>query len=204
MWSNGSTTDSVSNLCAGTYTVTVTDSLGITISDTVVITEPPPIVVTDTTTNASCSICTNGTATANASGGTPPLSYEWSNGATTNTIDSLVPGTYTVTVTDANNCEIADTVTVSFDVGVQQLIVDNEQLIIYPNPVGEQLTMVNGGLTINTIEITDLVGRVVLKQSVTPAVKSIELNVSAINSGVYFVKVYSTQGDRSVKKIVKE
>jgi hypothetical protein len=60
----------------------------------------PLITVAMTGTNASC----NGTATATPSGGTAPYTYLWSNGSTAQTITNVPAGTYTVTVTDANNC----------------------------------------------------------------------------------------------------
>ncbi len=57
--------------------------------------------------------CCDGSAAASATGGNPPLSYSWSNGATTAAIDNLCPGTYTVTVTDADGCSGTQTVTVN-------------------------------------------------------------------------------------------
>ncbi|MEI7801068.1 MAG: T9SS type A sorting domain-containing protein, partial [Bacteroidota bacterium] len=132
-WNNSDTTAAINNLCAGTYIISVTDSNGVVASDTVVINELAQINFQDTTTNATCPTCTDGIATTTISGGTPPYHYNWSNGATTNTIDSLPAGTYYVTVTDDNNCLAIDTVTVGFDVGVSgQLSVNSNQLTVTP------------------------------------------------------------------------
>ncbi|HXH19185.1 MAG TPA: T9SS type A sorting domain-containing protein, partial [Chitinophagales bacterium] len=49
--------------------------------------------------------CCDGTATANPSGGTPPYTYNWNTGATTASIFNLCPGTYCVTITDAQGCQ---------------------------------------------------------------------------------------------------
>ncbi len=103
LWSNGGTTATISSLSVGTYTVTVTDNDGITATASETVTEPAAIVITTTTTPASCG-ANNGSASANASGGTSPYNYLWSTGATTQSIFNLAPGTYTVSVTDSNNC----------------------------------------------------------------------------------------------------
>ncbi len=55
----------------------------------------------------------NGQATATAAGGTPPLSYQWNNGQTSQTANNLSAGNYTVTITDANNCTTSCTVTLT-------------------------------------------------------------------------------------------
>jgi PKD repeat protein len=104
------TTASANNLCAGTYSVTVTDMNGCTLTDTAVVTEPSAIALNTSVTNAYCNQA-NGTATVNASGGTPAYTYSWSTTPvqTTATATSLIPGTYSVIVTDFNGC--ADTIT---------------------------------------------------------------------------------------------
>ncbi|MBI1287931.1 MAG: HYR domain-containing protein, partial [Flavobacteriales bacterium] len=113
LWNNGGTTQTISGLTAGPYSVTVTDSIGCEASGTVVITEPNALsvstVVVDEQTFEGC----DGSATANPSGGTPPYTYDWSDGQTTQTASDLCPGTYTVTVTDANGCSETVTITVN-------------------------------------------------------------------------------------------
>lgn len=100
----GQTTASVTGLCAGSFTVTVTDANGCSISQIVNITQPPPLVAQIGATTTSCNIC-NGTATANPVGGTAPYTYVWNpGGQTTQTATGLCPGAYTVTITDANLC----------------------------------------------------------------------------------------------------
>lgn len=82
-------------------TVTHPDELSTcTCSMPVTIHEPPVVTVNDV------SICPGGSATltASATGGTPPFTYLWSNGGTTSSITATAPGTYSVTVTDANGC----------------------------------------------------------------------------------------------------
>lgn len=101
-WSNGGNTATISNLTAGTYTVTVSSG-GCSATSSVTITQPTAIAISISLTNPTCG-SNNGSLTASASGGSPQYSYKWSNGATTASISGLAAGTYTVTVTDANNC----------------------------------------------------------------------------------------------------
>ena len=103
LWSNGATTQNISNLAAGTYSVTVTDSLGCRNTVSVIIHEPAKIEGAGTSTPASCNLL-NGTATVQPIGGTAPYSYLWSNGQTSQTATGLGAGLYSVQITDANGC----------------------------------------------------------------------------------------------------
>lgn len=134
VWSNGSSTltgalsNTISGLCAGTYTVDVTDANGCIITDSVTITEPPVLVATATGTNVTCFGLCNGTATVVIVGGNGGNVIDWTPGTPTGdgtaTITNLCPGTYTVTVTDINGCN---------DTGV---VVITEPAILASNPVG--------------------------------------------------------------------
>ena len=110
-WSNGATTATNTGLVAGTFTVSVTDANGCgPASTTVTITEPTAVGVSITAqTNVDCNGASTGSATATSSGGTGAHTYLWSTGDTTGMISSLVAGTYTVSVTDANGCGPATT-----------------------------------------------------------------------------------------------
>lgn len=101
---NLQTTATATNLNAGMYAVTVTDANGCNTSTSIVVSQPNALTVTTLTTNASCLNAGDGTATAQAMGGTSPYEYEWAATLTTQTIQNLAAGTFTVTVTDANLC----------------------------------------------------------------------------------------------------
>ena len=107
------TTATATNLSAGSYTITVKDALGGTITDVAVISQPTIIVINASPTNASSCNTSDGSITSNVSGGTPPYTYAWSNGKTTSGISGLATGTYSLTVTDANSCKQQTTATVS-------------------------------------------------------------------------------------------
>ncbi len=113
LWSNGDTTATASNLAPGSYTATVTDNAGCSqvLSEQVI--GPPALQANASATPETGFNRNDGTATAAPVGGTPPYAYSWSNGGNTPTITGLVPGTYTVTVEDANGCSTSQTVVVS-------------------------------------------------------------------------------------------
>ncbi|WP_460504239.1 SprB repeat-containing protein, partial [Hymenobacter agri] len=103
-WSNGATTQSLSGLTAGTYSVTVTDANGCSATASATISEPTQLRATASATGTTCYDASNGAMTLAVSGGTAPYTYLWSNGATTQNLSGLAAGTYTVTVTDAGGC----------------------------------------------------------------------------------------------------
>ncbi len=105
LWSNGSTTASISGVVAGIYNVYITDNNGVKDTTDVTITEPSLLsgaVVIDS--NVMCNGSSDGGASASATGGTAPYTYLWSNGATSEFISGVSSGVYSVTITDANGC----------------------------------------------------------------------------------------------------
>lgn len=101
------TTATAANLVAGTYTVTVSDANSCTSTSTVTITQPTPLNASVTATDATCSGYSDGSAMVTISGGTSPYVINWSNSGTGNTINNNIPaGSYTVTVTDNNGCNV--------------------------------------------------------------------------------------------------
>ncbi|QCE43223.1 Ig-like domain-containing protein [Psychroserpens sp. NJDZ02] len=110
-------TEDLSNVLAGAYNVTITDANGCTTSIGATISEPTTalslnITKVDATTAQGCS---NGQATAIVSGGTSGYTYQWSTSAgsqTTATAIGLSNGTHSVTITDANNCTITQSIVI--------------------------------------------------------------------------------------------
>ncbi|MEI7803293.1 MAG: SprB repeat-containing protein, partial [Bacteroidota bacterium] len=110
-------------LCAGTYTVNVSDAAGCFNSDSVTFVNPPILTVSATNTNLTCGAVCNGTGTATPVGGTGAYTYSWNTVPvqTTQTATGLCAGTYIVTVTDASGC----TANTSITVLGPTLVVDN-------------------------------------------------------------------------------
>jgi hypothetical protein len=113
LWSNSATTQDISGLVAGTYSVRITDGNGCIRRDTVIITEPALLVSSRTFQNVKCKNGNNGSVDLTMTGGTTPYNYLWSNGALTQDINTLTAGTYTVVITDANGCVDRDTAIVT-------------------------------------------------------------------------------------------
>jgi hypothetical protein len=104
LWSNGANTQSIVNVPAGTYTVTITDATSCSVTHTYTVTQNPELFISATQTNVSCFGLSNGSASIVVTGGVPPYTYLWSTGQTSTSITSQPAGTYTVTVTDGVGC----------------------------------------------------------------------------------------------------
>lgn len=110
-WSGGAAAVAQpTGLGAGSYTVTVTDANSCIATASAPLTEPSPLVVNILKNDVFCHGGSSGMASVNVMGGTPPYSFLWSNAANTPNINSLAAGNYAVTVTDANGCQVQQSV----------------------------------------------------------------------------------------------
>ncbi|MCB1715851.1 MAG: HYR domain-containing protein, partial [Candidatus Competibacteraceae bacterium] len=147
LWSDGQTGIAATGLSAGTYTVTVTDAGGCEAVQTVVIGEPTPVLAEVIfSMDVSCYGAADGSATVNATGGTTPYTYVWSNGATTAMATGLAAGvTYTVTVTDASGCEATAGVTLAEPAELTALIESSTDVSCYGGADGTATVKPQGG-----------------------------------------------------------
>ena len=110
------TTEDLSNRPAGVYNVTVTDAGGCTQGATATITQPAALAATTVVTNVLCNGASTGAVNLTVTGGTAPYTYSWSGTSFTSALEDLSArpaGTYTVTVTDANNCTVPASATIT-------------------------------------------------------------------------------------------
>ncbi len=114
-WSNTTTAANLTGVSGGTYNVTVTDN-GTASNCAYVtsfqITEPAALSVNVNTTGVACN-GNDGTVDITVQGGTPNYSYNWSTSATTEDLSNAPAGTHTVSITDANGCQITETATIA-------------------------------------------------------------------------------------------
>jgi hypothetical protein len=114
LWSNGSVTEDISFLVAGTYSVNVSDQSGCQFFTSFTVTQPDSaLTYIQTIQNVVCFGQNTGVIYMNVWGGTPPYAFSWSNGDTTQSAYNLVAGTYSGFITDANECNSFVTATIT-------------------------------------------------------------------------------------------
>ncbi len=162
LWSTGDTTACIQPVPAGLYTVTITDSAGCSGTATHSLPEPTAISLSFLPTNSSCQTCSDGSASANVSGGVVPYTYNWSNGGTLVFIAGLLPGTYTCCVTDANGCMQCDSVVVGYVVGIPDKG-GGTYTPVHPNPCDDRFHVSIAGVSATTdvteARLNDTAGR---------------------------------------------
>jgi len=144
LWSNGATTQTIQNLTAGTYQVTVTTANGCVSNGSVTLTQPQaPLSLVSSGTNVSCFGGNNGTSNVVSTGGTMPYSYSWNSNPiqTTATAIGLTANSYIVTVTDNNGCAATDEVIITQPNQLSITLANQQQVTCNG--------LANGSLTVN-------------------------------------------------------
>ncbi|HLG33441.1 MAG TPA: choice-of-anchor V domain-containing protein, partial [Bacteroidia bacterium] len=183
LWSNSSSSQTASNLSAGTYTVTVTDNIGCTKTSSVTITQPATPLGGTTGGNPSMCFGDSVLFSITATGGTPPYTYLWipSTGLSSTTISNPFASppattTYTCVVTDNNGCTVSTSLTVTVNpLPVAPNITQNFDTL-FANPTGQ-------------FPIWYLNGSPVVPQPPLPG-DYLVTNVQ----GIYTLRVYSIEG----------
>ncbi|MBN4051345.1 T9SS type A sorting domain-containing protein, partial [bacterium AH-315-M05] len=200
------TTATANSLCAGTYNVTVTDSNGCTANDSVTITEPAAPDITTFSNDATPGTC-DGNAIVSVNGGTPPYAYQWDTAAgsqTTDIADSLCPGVYTVTVTDANGCTFVDSVSVGSTTGINEFQVPARggqaglMFKVYPNPNTGEFEIELTILKKQDIEIKllNIAGQLIFREKIDDLSGSYHrvFDVKDYAKGVYTLQITTSEG----------
>ncbi len=221
VWNSGQTLSVISYLAAGNYSVTITDALLCEITDNITITQPNQLMLTVNSNDETGYQSADGTVSAVVSGGTPPYTYNWSNGASTASQSGLSAGSYTVVVTDSNNCTISDVVTVNeFICNTLQVSITKKDLDCFGETDGNLLinNIQNGvapysilwstgatGTAINnlssgtyTVNITDNLG-CPHQESYTVAAPSAALSASTVIIGSSDINAYDGAIDLTVQ-----
>jgi len=204
-WSNGSTTQDLSGLASGSYTLTLTDANGCTIVYTDSVSSPlSTLSSSSTVTDESAPGANDGIIDLQVAGGTSPYSYQWSNGATTQNISGVGSGPYSVTITDSNGCTLVQNLTLVVSLSAFDL---NNNLWIQPNPsfdgyfylyAGNEETQFIG------IQVVDVLGRELIRSEVSiNQVNSSLIDLSHFSDAVYFVICRQSSKENQIFKIVK-
>ncbi|HBG70424.1 MAG: hypothetical protein A2W93_09215 [Bacteroidetes bacterium GWF2_43_63] len=114
-WSTGETTQIITNLSNGFYSVTVHDFNGCLQQSNILLNQPQLLGYVSETGPVNCDIACNGFIYGTTTGGTPPYSYNWSNGQNTEDLTGLCQGNYLVTISDAHNCELPKSLNIEVD-----------------------------------------------------------------------------------------
>jgi gliding motility-associated-like protein len=157
-WSNNSSLQTASGLASGSYNVKITDEKNCEATASVSIIQPQKIEIVTSITKAKCPDAFDGQIELTVSGGTGTYTYNWTTGSNANVISNLAAGNYSVTVSDANNCQTNKTIDLGFT---------NEECfdvpgIITPNNDGFNDTWIIDGLELyplNTVEIYNRYGK---------------------------------------------
>ncbi len=147
-WSNGATSSNITE-SAGIYSVTVTDNMGCVITQTDTISEPTALAINFTTVSPNCGN-SDGSASANVSGGVGSYQFEWTNLVGNDTIlqtaDSLVAGNYNITVYDGNGCSLESSASLT-DLGAANISIGSlTHNRCYQDSLGTaQISIISGG-----------------------------------------------------------
>ncbi|HLP20083.1 MAG TPA: T9SS type A sorting domain-containing protein, partial [Chitinophagales bacterium] len=203
-WSNGATTQNLQGISAGTYTLTVTDGNGCKDVTSTTVTDNSSVNVTFTTQNPTVGN-SNGSVTANPTGGSLPYTFNWSNGGNTATMSNLAAGTYTVTITDATGCVKVSDVLLESPNGVNDVL-DINFVKVFPNPANELCNIqVELGQAQNIeMKMLNNVGQIVWLKTRAAFSTGIEtVDISRLSAGVYIVQISGNSNVKTVK-FVKE
>ncbi|HIA06373.1 MAG TPA: T9SS type A sorting domain-containing protein [Flavobacteriales bacterium] len=187
-------TATATGLCAGTYNAYIVDAVADTsVTVSVTVGEPTALGIIITTTPALGD--TTGIVTALVTGGTNPYFYVWSTTPpqTTASAINLVPGTYTVIVTDGNGCIAVDSGTVPVDTSVGIVYAASYDYInLYPNPVTNEL-FVSTELEQNAWFVAyNIVGKKVINVAIDNKFDTI--NTSDLANGMYVFQLIDEEG----------
>jgi hypothetical protein len=201
-WSTGDTTKNLTGLCAGVYEQSVTDANGCKAVITSFLGEPDSLYVSGTAvTNA---VNNDGAVDITITGGDAPYTCSWSNGDTTQDIDSLVAGAYTVTITDANGCSIQSSATVAGQQPNSIAALQLQRLSLFPNPAGSSITVdLSNSIDGAILEVLGITGNNLLKQHFPGINSRFTIDISQLPASVYCVRVTSATAT-GIKQFIKQ
>jgi hypothetical protein len=147
LWSTAGTTVDITGLPVGTYTVTITENQGCTVTESMTVTEPQLLAVTLTPTNIICMGLSDGMISTLVQGGNTPYIYAWSNAATTDQLSGLVAGIYSITIVDNKSCTVAQATTITEPTAAVTVSLLENHVSCYGSSDGAVQATISGGDT---------------------------------------------------------
>jgi hypothetical protein len=205
IWSTGDTGNTVSNLKSGEYVYFYSDYNGCEDSGMVLIDEPQELFAQSVAQDVVAG--NDGFVDVLVYGGTPPYSYSWNGNSQSPPYDSLSAGQYFLEVSDANSCELFDTVIIDSAQGPSTGLANestNNDALIYPNPVNDDFINVNlpKNWDISRVEILDPTGRLVAFKK-AGSDRKMRIDISKIGNGLYFIRFYRENDILTTKKLIR-
>ncbi len=204
-WAGGSTDPTLSVDSAGGYWVRVTDTNGCQNVEGVDVFEwPLPAIDSMNTQDATCSTCCDGEGIVH----TPdsiPLDFQWTSGATNDTVTDLCVGQVIVTVTDSNGCVMTDTAVIDYTVGQEELNLSSG-MTLFPNPSqGGMVKLKVDGNQDQAFQgrVLDLKGREIKAFQLPAGTRGHELDLPKDASGVYYFELFNEHQVMMEKLIIE-
>jgi hypothetical protein len=200
-WSNGALGDSISNLSAGIYTVTITDNQGCTATNTITLNDPLAISVTLNAQNPSTGTSNDGSINTSVSFAVGSVSYIWSNAGNTPNLSGLTSGTYSVTVTDQNGCTASASTTLSSPTSVIEA--DQIQISVFPNPTQTNFQVHLKQTKEESIRftLTDVLGRTLKTFDKNGVDIQLTIEMDEFSAGNYFLSLQSGTRNQTIKLV---
>ncbi len=178
-WSDGQTIDNIEDMSVGDYTVTVTDGNSCTATTLAALVVANPIIINLAGTPVNCSM-PDGTLSATInSGGSPPFTYLWSNGSTSDAQTGLNAGIYDLTVTDSDNCESTSSITLNYDTDLAIVATPIQAVSCFGATDGSASVVASGGMGSYTFNWDN---------------GETGTNASSLNAGEHIVSVTDDEG----------
>ncbi|TAE52487.1 MAG: T9SS C-terminal target domain-containing protein [Bacteroidetes bacterium] len=197
-WSNGQTTQTISNLAPGSYTVTATDAQGCSKTQSVQVGQTAQIAGT-ITVNDAFTVNGGSASISGISGGSAPFTYSWSTvpPQTNDTATNLAAGQYVLIVTDSRGCSNTFIVNVRNRVSVDPQEIGIRSLNVFPNPSQGVFTVEMGLANSGDISFSllDLQGRVLMTRETSAAATLTEtFDLGDIAAGAYLLGIKTSEG----------
>ena len=192
-----STSQNLTNVNAGNYTLTATDAKGCAATLPINISQPSAISATSNITNVDCFGNTSGSYNATITGGSGTYTYSWNDGSSSLPRTNMNAGTYTLTISDANSCKKVLPITITQPSAAILLTETHAGLACSNSGATGTITLTASGGSPNYTYSWSIIGGSTYSATTNATVK----NINALNNGTYNVKVADSKGCESTATV---